>query len=136
MIASLLAAATVLATGTPAHPELAPQALVVHSRGQVVLRIDPDGFVQARGCDGRLQPVGNLSTAPRRIRIGDDGSVAGLAFGPDIKPAQRASFQRMMMALGYSDWATLGRACLPSGSVSAAQDLEGAGIGSGLEVIR
>lgn len=136
MIAAFLSAAALLAAGAPPQPGAAQQALVIHSLGQVVIRIDPDGFVQARSCDGRLQPVGNLASPPRRIRIGHDGSVSGFAFSPRINPAQRASFQRMMLAFGYSDWRALSRACLPSGSVSAAQDLERAGIGSSLEVIR
>lgn len=136
MIAALLAAGSVAGLANPSLPDPQREALVVHSLGAVVLRIDPDGFVQARGCDGALHPVGNVRAAPQRIRIRRDGSVAGFAFAPDVDPAERQTFQGMMRALGYSDWNALSRACLPTGGVSATQDLERSRIGSGVEVIR
>jgi hypothetical protein len=113
MIAAILAAASILGDRPLSADDPSHQALVVTSLGAVVVRFDPDGFVQARGCDGRLRPVGALRDRPPAIRIERDGSVPGLVFHPQVEALDRTLFQRIMLAVGQSDWTTVAGSCLP-----------------------
>jgi hypothetical protein len=113
MIAAILAAAA-LSGGQPLtidNPDR--QSLVVRSLGAVIVRFDPDGFVQARGCDGRLRPVGALKNPAPQIRIENDGSIAGFVYHPEVEALDRDVFQRMMSAVGRSDWTAVAGSCLP-----------------------
>jgi hypothetical protein len=113
MLAAIFAAVT-LAGPQPLMIDNPPQqSLVVRSLGAVIVRFDPDGFVQARGCDGRLRPVGALKDPPPKIRIENDGSIPGFVFHPQVEALDRDVFQRMMSAVGRSDWTGVAGSCLP-----------------------
>jgi len=113
MLAALLAAATLTGGRTIAIDNPSRQSLVVRSLDAVIVRFDPDGFVQARGCNGRLRPVGALKDQPPQIRIGADGTIAGFAFHPDVEALDRDVFQRIMVAVGRGDWTAVAGSCLP-----------------------
>jgi hypothetical protein len=113
MIAALLAAATLTGGQTIAIDNPNRQSLVVRSLGAVIVRFDPDGFVQARGCNGRLRPVGAVKDQAAQIRIGTDGSIAGFVFHPEVEAVDRDVFQRIMVAVGRADWTAVAGSCLP-----------------------
>lgn len=113
MLAAILAAAAILGDRPLSMANPARQALVVHSLGDVVVRIDASGYVQARGCDGKLRHVGEIGGEALKLHISNDGLLGGFTWDPATTPEQRASFQKMMQAMGYSNWPELKRACLP-----------------------
>jgi hypothetical protein len=113
MIAAILAAASLSGLQSPVVDDPDRRSLVVRSLGAVIVRFDPDGFVQARGCDGRLRPVGALKDPPPKIRIANDGSISGFVFHPEVEALDRDVFLRMMSAVGRSDWTGVAGSCLP-----------------------
>jgi hypothetical protein len=113
MIAAVLAAASILGAHGLSTTDPDHQALVVRSLGAVVVRFDADGYVQARGCDGRLRPIGTFAEQPPQIRIEKDGSVPGLVYHPNVEAVDRTLFERIMLAVGQSDWTTVAGSCLP-----------------------
>jgi hypothetical protein len=113
MFLAILAAASILGDRPLSMANPARQALVVHSLGQVVVRIDASGIVRARGCDGRLRHVGDLGGESLKLHISNDGLLAGFTWDPATTSEQRAAFQKMMQAVGYSSGPELKRACLP-----------------------
>lgn len=127
---AILAAASILGARplTPDNP--ARHSLVVQSHGALIFRLDADGLVRARACEGELRRVGFLSD-PRRVHISNDGSLEGLVWDAGVGPEQREAFRAMMRAFGYSDHLTLARACLPApdgpASVTAALTPDTAG---------
>ncbi|HEV2531389.1 hypothetical protein [Phenylobacterium sp.] len=115
MLTAVLAAASILGAHPLSATDSARQALVVQSGGRTVMRLDATGFVQARGCNGALMHVGDLTGPKGRIHIENDGALTGLTWDVNLTPDQRASFRLMMRALGMSDHRALGDACLPTG---------------------
>jgi hypothetical protein len=113
MIVAILAAASILGDRPLSMANPARQALVVHSLGEVVVRIDASGYVRARGCDGQLRHVGDIGGEALRLHINNEGMLTGFVWDPATTPEQRATFQKMMQAVGYSNWPDLQRACLP-----------------------
>jgi hypothetical protein len=112
MIIAALAVASILGARPLSATDPARQALVVQSAGQAVFRLDAAGYVQARGCNGRMLHVGDL--AGPQVHIENDGTLTGLAWDASRTPDQRASFRLMMRAFGLSDQRTLRDACLPT----------------------
>ncbi|THD78219.1 MAG: hypothetical protein E7812_11605 [Phenylobacterium sp.] len=119
MIAAVLLAGSILGSHPLSMDDPQRRTLLVRSEGVVLVRFDADGFVQARGCDGRLRPVGSISERPVAIRITHDGALTGLVYDPDLEPTQRYAFERMMLAVGLSDWRALASTCLPASSLTA-----------------
>ena len=119
MIATVLAVATILGSSPLSATDPGRPALMFRSYGAVVVRLDAAGFVQARACDGRMRQVGVIPAQPVKVHISDDGALTGLVWDPTLTPVQRAAFTRMMLAIGYSDWKVLERACLPAAEAPA-----------------
>ena len=114
MITAALAAASILGAHPLSANDPARQALVVHSGGEAVFRMDAAGFVQARACNGRMLHVGNLPGPGAPIHIENDGTLTGLIWDARLTDDQRASFRLMMRAFGMSDRRTLQDVCLPT----------------------
>lgn len=113
MILAALAVASILGNRPLSPTDPARQVIMFRSYGEVVVKLDASGLVQARSCDGGMLRVGVLPAQPLNVHIANDGALAGLVWDPALTPAQRAAFVRMMLAVGYSDWKGLERACLP-----------------------
>jgi hypothetical protein len=116
MITAVLAAASILGAHPLSPTDPGRQSLVFQSAGQAVFRMDAAGYVQARGCDGRMLHVGNLPGAQAPIHIENDGALTGLVWDAAVTPEQKAGFRLMMQAFGMSDRRTLRDACLPTGA--------------------
>lgn len=110
---AILAAASILGARPLDLHDPARRAMTVHNQGVVLIRLDADGLVRARGCDGELRHVGDLSD-PRRLHIQNDGTLDGLVWDARLDPAQRETFRAMMRAFGYSDHKALAAMCLPT----------------------
>jgi len=117
--AALAAAASILGAHPLSATDPVRQALVMHSGGQALFRLDAAGYVQARACNGRMLHVGNLPGPGAPIHIQNDGTLVGLTWDAKITPEQRASFRLMMQAFGMSDQRTLRDVCLPTGSAGS-----------------
>ena len=113
MILAILAAASILGDRPLNLANPARQALVVHALGDVVVRIDGSGYVQARGCDGKLRHVGDLGPEALKLHISNEGVLAGFVWDPATTPEQRSAFQAIMQQVGYSNWPALRQSCLP-----------------------
>lgn len=109
---AILAAASMLGARPLAPDNPARHSLVVQQQGAVILRLDADGLVQARGCHGELRRVGVLSD-PRRLHVFNDGSLEGLVWGDGLNARQQDAFRAMMRAFGYSDHQALAKTCVP-----------------------
>lgn len=129
MFLAALAAASILGDNPLSTVNPGRQALIFQSLGQVVVRLDASGYVQARGCDGRLRHIGDLPVQPQlKIHITNDGELDAFAWDPALTVDQRRAFLRIMRAVGYSDWRALQGACVPvPGSPGAAGDTPGGG---------
>lgn len=113
---AILAAASILGARPLAPDNPARHSLVVQQQGEVILRLDVDGLVQARGCNGELRRVGMLSD-PRRLHVFNDGSLDGLVWDAGLNERQQEAFRAMMRAFGYSDHQTLAKTCVPEAAV-------------------
>jgi len=118
MIAIILAAASILGARPLNAADPARQAMVIQSQGHVIVRLDASGYVQARGCDGRMRHVGDITPEeagkPVRLHIANDGLLDGLVWDGRLKAEEREAFRKIMLAVGWSDWARLKGACLPT----------------------
>lgn len=118
MILSILAAASILG-GRPLNAaDPTRQALIFQSQGQAIVRVDAAGYIQARGCDGKMRHVGDITPdgagKPVRLHIGNDGLLDGLVWDGRLNPEAREAFRKIMLAVGWSDWNKLKGACLPA----------------------
>jgi hypothetical protein len=120
MIAAVLLVGSILGSHPLSMDDPGRRTLLVRSEGVVLVRFDADGFVQARGCDGRLRPVGSIAERPVAIRIGHDGALSGLVYDPQLGADQRYAFEKMMQAFGVSDWRALASTCLPAPPLTTA----------------
>ena len=118
MIAIILAAASILGARPLNAADPARQAMIIQSQGHVIVRLDASGYVQARGCDGKMRHVGDIATEeagkPVRLHISNDGLLDGLVWDGRLKAEEREAFRKIMLAVGWSDWGQLKGACLPT----------------------
>jgi hypothetical protein len=115
MLLAALAAASILGGNSLSTVNPGRQALIFQSLGQVVVRLDASGYVQARGCDGKLRHMGDLPVQPQlKVHITNDGELDGLVWDASTSVEQRRAFLRIMRAVGYSDWRALQTACVPT----------------------